>query len=102
MKRKTKIIITFTENNLPKAKVRNATGAQVMQAAMMLNRYSRVADKKKQNKLARFIKRFVAYYRTKNTKSLFVKLDEAEFLRVSDACNCHRLAATHGAEQALR
>lgn len=60
MKRKTKIIITFTENGLPKAKVKNATGAQIIQAAMMLNRYSRVADKKKQNKLARFIKRFVS------------------------------------------
>jgi hypothetical protein len=37
-----------------------------MQASMMLNQFSRAPKKKKQNKLFRFIKRFVAYLRTKN------------------------------------
>ncbi len=65
--KKTKIIITFTENNLPKAKIKNATGAQIIRAAMLLNQYSRVADKKKQNKLVRFIKRLVACIKSRRT-----------------------------------
>lgn len=68
MKRKTKIIITFTENNLPKAKIKHASKSQIIHAAMILNQYSRQPVKKKQNKFARFIKRFSTYLRTKNRK----------------------------------
>lgn len=73
MKRKTKIIITFTENNLPKAKVKYATSSQLIDAAMMLNLESRKVYEKKRSvfyKLFRFIKRFVAYLRTRCRKAM--------------------------------
>ena len=57
MKRKTKIIITFTESDLPKAVIKNASKSQVFEASLLLSKYARRVEVKKQNKFAGFIKR---------------------------------------------
>ena len=72
MKRKTKIIITFNENNLPKAKIKNATKSQIIHASMILNQYSRVPAKRKRNKLVGFFKGFAACFKSKPAQHMRV------------------------------
>jgi hypothetical protein len=75
--KKTKIIITFTENNIPKAKIKNATSSQLIDASMLLRNAKLPTAKKRKNNFIQFVSR-LNRFRKRLAKTMKAELTKAQ------------------------